>query len=282
MSGRPGYEELVAKRGAEVADEIIAGAEMYGDSAHEDWETSLAWAIEQYDRPEDPELAAQQTENARLYNDLMKRRGDEGRRILYLATELGDDTFDHPERLVRAEEIYDVEGWRLAPDATMQEELTWAASRARALVDTKDWYFDDWSVGDVFETDPHEMTAERMLSFAQEFDPQPFHIDQEAADASIYGGLIASGWHTGSVLMKLATTLLGPSSMGSPGVDKLRWHAPVRAGDQLRLRLTATETRASESKPDRGIVRLKQELINQRDEVVMSLEAALFMKRRGS
>ncbi len=263
-----------------MADEIVAGAEMYSDSAHKDWETALAWAIEQYDRPDDPELEAQQNENARLYNDLMKRRGDEGRRILYLATELGGDAFDHPERLARAEQIYDAEGWRLAPDASMEDELAWAASRARALVDTRDRYFDDWAVGEIFETDPHEMTAERMLSFAQEFDPQPFHVDQEAAEASIYGGLIASGWHTGSVLMRLATTLLGPSSMGSPGVDKLRWHAPVRAGDQLRLRLTVLETRASESKPDRGIVRLKQELLNQHHEVVMALEAALFMKRR--
>ncbi len=281
MSGRPGYEELVAKRGREVADEIIAGAEMYGASAHKDWDTALAWAIEQFDRPDDPALVAQQNENARLYNDLMKRRGDEGRRILYLATELGGDAYDHPARLVRAEAIYDAEGWRLAPNAPMKEELEWAKARAQALVNVQDRYFDDWSVGEVFETDSHMMTTQRMWSFAEEFDPQPFHVDPEAAEASIYGGLIASGWHTGSVLMRLFTTLLGPSSMGSPGVDNLRWTAPVRAGDRLRLRLTVLDTRTSESKPDRGILRLKQELLNQRDEVVMSLEASLFMKRRG-
>ncbi len=280
MSGRPGYEELAAKRGRKVADEIIAGAELYSDNAHQDWETALAWAIEQYDRPDDPKLVAQQNENARLYNDLMERRGDDGRRILYLVNELGGDAFDHPSRLARAEQIYDTEGWRLGPDASMRDELDWAKAQALAAVNPQERYFDDWSVGDVFETDPHEMTAERMLSFAEEFDPQPFHVDPGAAAESIYGGIIASGWHTASVLMRLMTTLLGPSSMGSPGVDELRWLAPVRAGDQLRLRLTVLDTRTSESKPDRGIVRLKQELLSQRSEVVMSLEASLFMKRR--
>ncbi len=124
------------------------------------------------------------------------------------------------------------------------------------------------------------MTAERIRSFAEEFDPQPFHVDPEAAAASIYGGIIASGWHTGSVLMRLLTTFLGPSSMGSPGVDELRWRAPVRAGDQLRLRLSVAEVRESKSKPDRGVVIFDEDLLNQRDEVVMSLRATLFMLRR--
>jgi acyl dehydratase len=149
------------------------------------------------------------------------------------------------------------------------------------MVDTSGRYFDDWSVGEVFVTDPYEITEERMRSFAEEFDPQPFHVDPEAAALSIYGGLIASGWHTGSILMRLLTTLLGSSSMGSPGVDKLRWHMPVRAGDELRLRLSVLNMRPSSSKSDRGIISFRQELLNQRDEVVMSLEASLFMKRRG-
>lgn len=148
------------------------------------------------------------------------------------------------------------------------------------MEDVKERYFDDWSVGEVFVTEPYEITEERMRSFSLEFDPQPFHVDPEAAAASIYGGLIASGWHTGSVLMRLLTTLLGASSMGSPGVDKLRWQMPVRAGDELRLRLTVLDMRPSTSKPDRGIISFRQELLNQRNEVVMSLEASLFMKRR--
>ncbi len=147
-------------------------------------------------------------------------------------------------------------------------------------MDPRDRYFDDWSEGEVLETHSHLMTEERIRSFAEEFDPQPFHIDPEAATASIYGGIIASGWHTGSVLMKLFTTILGPSSLGSPGIDTLRWRAPVRGGDELRLRSTVVEVRPSASKPDRGIVVFSQEVVNQRDETVMSLTATLFVLRR--
>lgn len=96
----------------------------------------------------------------------------------------------------------------------------------------------------------------------------------------MHGGIIASGWHTGSVLMRLMSSFLGESSMGSPGAENFRWLAPVRPGDQLRLRLTVLETKASESKPDRGILRLRNEVLNQRAEVVMSMEPALFVKRR--
>ncbi len=148
------------------------------------------------------------------------------------------------------------------------------------MIEPRDRYFDDWTEGEVFETEPHLMTEERIRSFAEEFDPQPFHVDTEAAKASIYGGIIASGWHTGSVLMRQMTTFLGPSSMGSPGIDKLRWIAPVRPSDQLRLRLTVLETRASSSRPDRGIVRFFQEVLNQNDDVVMSVEATIFLRRR--
>jgi acyl dehydratase len=148
------------------------------------------------------------------------------------------------------------------------------------MQEVKDRYFDDWTEGEVFETESHLMTEKRIRSFAEEFDPQPFHIDPEAAAASIYGGIIASGWHTGSVLMRLMTSFLGESSMGSPGAENFRWLAPVRPGDQLRLRLTVLETITSESKPDRGILRLRNEVLNQRAEVVMSMEPALFVKRR--
>jgi hypothetical protein len=133
MSGRPGYEELVAQRGRKAADEIIASAELYSDNAHQKWETALASAVEQYDRPEDPELTAQQAENVRLYEDLMDRRGDVGRRISYLANELGGDAFDHPARLIQAELIYDAEGARLGPDASMRDELDWASAQAETV-----------------------------------------------------------------------------------------------------------------------------------------------------
>lgn len=141
-------------------------------------------------------------------------------------------------------------------------------------------YFDDWPVGEVIMTESHGMTEERIRSFAEEFDPQPFHTDPDAAEQSIFGGLIASGWHTGSVLMRLVTSVLGPSSLGSPGVDNLRWVAPVRPGDELRLRIEVLEARPSKSKPDRGIIRFGEQLINQRDEIVMTLEAILLIQRR--
>jgi acyl dehydratase len=146
-------------------------------------------------------------------------------------------------------------------------------------VDLRERWFDDFTIGEVFETGAHLMTEERIVSFATEFDPQPFHVDPVAARDTIYGGLIASGWHTGSVLMRLAATTLGPASLGSPGCDKLRWVAPVRPGDELRLRFTVSSMRPSTSKPDRGILVYSNELVNQRDEVVMTLESMMLLRR---
>ena len=112
------------------------------------------------------------------------------------------------------------------------------------------------------------------------FDPQRFHVDPEAASESVFGGLIASGWHTGSVMMSLLASTLGPASLGSPGCDALRWTAPVRPGDRLSLRIHVLESRPSASKPDRGILRYRNELSNQRGDIVMTLEANLLMLRR--
>lgn len=133
MSARPGYEELLAQRGRKVADQIIDDAERYSDGAHQPWAVALRWSIDQHDRPPDPDLEAQQRENVRLCDDLAARRGDDSRPILYLATELGGDAFEHPARLVRAETVFDTEGWRLAPEARMSDQLAWAASQALAL-----------------------------------------------------------------------------------------------------------------------------------------------------
>ncbi len=135
MSGRPGYEELVAERGREVADEIIESAEMHSDWGHKEWDVALRSAIEYYDRPPDSVLEAQQRENARLYDDLVARRGDEVRPILYLSLELGGDAYDHPTRLAQAEAVYDAEGWRLPADRGMRDELDWAAAQARVVAD---------------------------------------------------------------------------------------------------------------------------------------------------
>jgi acyl dehydratase len=108
------------------------------------------------------------------------------------------------------------------------------------------------------------------------------HVDPVAATDSIYGGLIASGWHTGGTYMRLLVDNLigGTASLGSPGVDNLRWSKPVRPGDTLQARITILETRVSSSRPDRGIVRSRGEMVNQHGEVVMQLDAVNFIGRR--
>ena len=143
-------------------------------------------------------------------------------------------------------------------------------------------YWEDIKAGDVVELGSHTMDKERMIAFAREFDPQPFHTDEKAAEASIWGGLIASGWLTGSTLMRLLYHgfLKDTVSLGSPGIDELRWLKPVRPGDTLTARLTVTETTASRSKPDRGIVRTRMEVMNQHDEVVMTITGVNFISRR--
>ena len=127
-----------------------------------------------------------------------------------------------------------------------------------------------------------EMCIRDRISFARRFDPQPFHTDPAAAKGSIYGGLIASGWHTASLMMRLFADhyLTSSSSLGSPGVDELRWLKPVRPGDTLSLRATVLEATRSRSKPDRGLVRTLVEVLNQNREVVMSLKAMNLMRCR--
>ena len=143
-------------------------------------------------------------------------------------------------------------------------------------------YWEDIKAGEVVELGSRTLDKERMVAFAREFDPQPFHTDEKAAEASIWGGLIASGWLTGSVLMRIFYDgfLKDTASMGSPGIDELRWLKPVRPGDTLSARLTVLETAASRSKPDRGIVRSLMEVLNQHGEVVMTTKGVNFFKRR--
>ncbi|HEX8830918.1 MAG TPA: MaoC family dehydratase, partial [Longimicrobium sp.] len=134
----------------------------------------------------------------------------------------------------------------------------------------------------VHETGSILVEEEEVLAFGRRFDPQVFHTDIEAAKGTEYGGLIASGWHTAALMMRLYTDhyLSSVATLVSPGVDELRWLAPVRPGDELRLRVTVAEARESRSKPDRGIVRSNVEVLNQRGEVVMTLSALNFMLRR--
>ena len=143
-------------------------------------------------------------------------------------------------------------------------------------------YFEDYIAGSVHEFGSIVVEEEEVIAFARRFDPQVFHTDPELAKRTIYGGLIASGWHTSGLMMRLFADhyLSKVASLGSPGVDELRWKIPVRPGDELSIRVTVLGTKRSRSKPDRGIVRSFIEVINQNREVVMSIKAInLFLCR---
>ena len=143
-------------------------------------------------------------------------------------------------------------------------------------------YFEDFPAGRVDESGPRTITLEEMLEFARKYDPQPFHLDEEAAKKTIFDGLIGSGWLTVSVMMRLLwdTMLKDVMSLGSPGSDEIRWLRPVRPGDTLRARFTVVEAIPSRSKPDRGVVKTFTELLNQHDEVVMTMRGLGMFGRR--
>ena len=143
-------------------------------------------------------------------------------------------------------------------------------------------YLDDFQPGQVRECGQHVVTKEEIVEFATRYDPQPFHTDEAAAQASPYGGLIASGWMTCALAMRMVCDgyLLDAASLGSPGVDQVRWLRPVRPGDVLRMRVTIREVRVSQSKPDRGIVRTGWEMFNQNDELVLTTEGTGMFRRR--
>jgi acyl dehydratase len=143
-------------------------------------------------------------------------------------------------------------------------------------------WFEDFTVGDVTEFGPVTVTADEIVEFAERFDPQPFHIDADAAARSPYGGLIASGWHTVALFMGMYVRgmLLDAASLGSPGVEELRWLAPVRPGDELRGRSTITDLQPSATNPRRGTVFSTNEVLNQDGMVVMTMKARGFLERR--
>lgn len=148
-----------------------------------------------------------------------------------------------------------------------------------------DRYLEDYVPGTAYEfPDTVSVTAEEIVAFARDYDPQSFHVDPDAARHGPFGGLIASGWQTAGLMMRLFTRhyLSTVASLASPGIDELRWRVPVRPGDTLRLRATVLEARRSRSKPDRGVVRTETELVNQRDEVVLSMTALNMMAARSA
>ena len=146
------------------------------------------------------------------------------------------------------------------------------------------WYFEDFAPGQDIDLGTRTVTEEEIVAFARDYDPQPFHVDREAAAHSIYGGVIASGWHTCGMMMRMVVDgLLNRSaSMGSPGLDGVRWLAPVRAGDTLNVRYRTVQVKASASKPDRGVVWSKWVAINQHGQTVCTVEGmGMFGRRPG-
>lgn len=140
-------------------------------------------------------------------------------------------------------------------------------------------YLEDFEPGSVHAAGSVQVSEAAILEFATRYDPQPFHVDAEAAQATIYGGLIASGWHTVALTMRLLVdhVFSGAASMGSPGIDEVRWPRPVRPGDTLSPRVTVLETRVSRSRPDRGVIRYRVDVDNQDGEPVMSMVGASFV-----
>jgi acyl dehydratase len=143
-------------------------------------------------------------------------------------------------------------------------------------------YFEDFTEGETVELGAFSFTAEEIVEFARKYDPQPMHTDADAARASIFGGLIASGWQTVTSYMRLLVdeVIRDSTSLGSPGMDRLRWPKPVRPGDTLRANFSVIEARPSNSRPDWGIVRSRGQVLNQNDEIVLEAEAVNFFGRR--
>jgi acyl dehydratase len=143
-------------------------------------------------------------------------------------------------------------------------------------------YYEDFQVGEVTELGPIDVSEEEILEFAKRYDPQPFHIDPEAAKTSPFGGLIASGWHTTALFMGMFVRgiLLDSASMGSPGVEEIRWTAPVRPGDRLTARVTVTDAQPSEKTPGRGTIFTTSEVFNQDGTLVLRMKARGFFARR--
>jgi acyl dehydratase len=143
-------------------------------------------------------------------------------------------------------------------------------------------YFEDYLPGTTHECGSVSINQDEIIAFAKEFDPQPLHVDPEAAARGPFGGLIASGWHTAAAVMRQLVDhyLPAEASLGSPGLDELRWPYPVRPGDTLRVRATVVEARRSLSKPDRGVVKTVVEAMNQDGRTVMRAIAINFLRVR--
>ncbi len=148
---------------------------------------------------------------------------------------------------------------------------------------TQPQYFEDFEIGMVSKYGRYEVTAEEIIEFASKYDPQPFHLTEAAGKAMHFGGLCASGWHTCAMVMRMVVDGMmttGSGSLGSPGIDELRWKKPVYPGDILRLESTVVDKRESRSRPDMGSIFLDNKVFNQKDEMVMSFKPIVMYQRR--
>jgi acyl dehydratase len=145
-------------------------------------------------------------------------------------------------------------------------------------------YFEDFTPGMVIEHGPRPVTREEIVAFAAEFDPQPMHLDEDAARHSILGGLAASGWHTCCLMMRMAcdSFVLNSSSMGAPGVDEVKWLKPLRPGTNITLRTTVLEIRTSKSRPEMGFVKALMEVLDDEHRQIMTLTTSMIMERRAT
>ena len=147
---------------------------------------------------------------------------------------------------------------------------------------TTERYLEDYNAGEVVRAHGVTLSEADIIEFAFRYDPQPFHIDKPAATRSSYGGLIASGWQVAALAFRMLVQagLLGKGSLGSPGIDALRWHRPVRPGDTLYAMVEIAEVRESATKPDRGVVTMHYRIDNQRGEMVMSWQGVQLIAKR--
>jgi acyl dehydratase len=145
-------------------------------------------------------------------------------------------------------------------------------------------YFEDFKTGTVTLYGPRRVTRDEIIDFATAYDPQPQHLDEVAARDTMLGGLCASGWHTCCLMMRLIADgfVNDSASMGAPGVEEIRWLAPLRPDTEIRVRATVLETRASATRPDRGFIKFLFEVIDPRDAVLMALTSPLMIERRSS
>lgn len=143
-------------------------------------------------------------------------------------------------------------------------------------------YLEDYVAGETHDVGTIRVTEQEIIEFARRYDPQPFHTDPEAARESEFGGLIASGWHTCALMMRVLVDhyLSRVATLAASGMDEIRWLRPVRPGDTLAVRVTVLEARRSRSKPDRGVIRSRMEVRNQHGELVMTARATGMLRAR--